>query len=108
MPKHPPRNPIASIQPAPTLPLTQTTKRARDDNDDIRLSDKSLIKTSKRRRLRPEVQENLDLVHGVNVAIGRMDTQLLADYVVQSTKRFQTELSMVELEDFHISGTLAY
>lgn len=107
MSKHPPRTLTASIQPSPTLPFTQTTKRVRDDNDKIGLSDKSLIKRSKRRKLRPEVHENLDLDHGVNVAIGRMDTRLLADYVAQNTKRFQTELSTVELEDFHISGTLA-
>lgn len=45
---------------------------------------------------------NLDL--GINTAISKMDTRLLADYVAQRTKRFGDELGVVELEDLLIPG----
>lgn len=106
MSKHPPRTVTTTIQQPPALLFPQAPKRARSENDDIGPSDKSPIKRSKRVRL--EVQQNLDLDHCVNVAIGRMDTHFLADYVAQHTTRFQAELSSVELEDLHIPGTVAY
>ena len=49
--------------------------------------------------------ERLDLEHGLNLAIGKLDSRLQADYVAQRTKRFSSELSLVELEDRHIPGT---
>ncbi|KAL8985561.1 MAG: hypothetical protein Q9205_000763 [Flavoplaca limonia] len=39
---------------------------------------------------------------GINTAISKMDTRLLADYVAQRTKRFGDDLSVVELEDLYI------
>ncbi|MCJ1427426.1 hypothetical protein MMC29_005329 [Sticta canariensis] len=100
MSKHPPRTVTTTIQQPPALLFPQAPKRARSENDDIRPSNKSPIKRSKRVRL--EAQQDLDLDHGVNVAIGRMDTHFLADYVARHTTRFQAELSSVELEDLHI------
>ena len=41
---------------------------------------------------------------GINTAISKMDTRLLADYVAQRTKRFGDDLSVVELEDLYIPG----
>jgi len=43
----------------------------------------------------------------VNEDMARMDPKLLADYVAQRLKRFQKDLSSVELEDRYISGWLA-
>lgn len=108
MSKHLPRTVTTSVQQPPALLFPQAPKRARSENDDVGLSDKSPIKRSKRQKVGLEVQQNLDLDHCVNVAIGRMDTHLLADYVAQHTTRFQTDLSSVELEDLHIPGTVAY
>ena len=106
MSKHPPRTVTTTIQQPPVLLFPQAPKRERSENDDIGPSDKSPTKRSKRVRLK--VQQNLDLDHAVNVAIGRMDTHFLADYVAQNTTRFQAELSSVELEDLHIPGRVAY
>jgi len=41
---------------------------------------------------------------GVNTAIAKLDPQLIADYVGQKVKRFERELSAVELEDRYIPG----
>lgn len=108
MSKHPPQILTTSAQPPPSLPVSQATKRASDgDNEDTVLSDKDLIKRSKKRRLHQEDQQKLDLDHGVNVDIAKMDTHLLANYVAQHTKRFHVEFSSVELEDLHLPGKLA-
>ena len=52
-----------------------------------------------------EADETFDLKAGVNTAIGKMNSSLLADYVARRTKRFGPDLSLVELEDRHIPGT---
>ena len=52
--------------------------------------------------------EDLDLSVGVNRSFAYMDSQLLADYVAQRTKKFESDLSSVELEDRYISGTYFY
>jgi protein CMS1 len=49
-------------------------------------------------------EEELDPAAGINKAFARMDNQLLADYVAQRTRRFESELSSIELEDRYIPG----
>lgn len=49
--------------------------------------------------------EDLNEEFGLNLAVARMDSQLLADYMAQRTKRFEPDLSMVELEDRYVPGT---
>lgn len=96
----------AAISPAsPPLP----TKRARvdDDEDGPVVPEVRPGKKAKRRKARSGIQDqdlDLDLERGLNLAIGRMDRGLLADYIAQRTKRFHSELSAVELEDLHIPG----
>ncbi|KAF2208249.1 hypothetical protein CERZMDRAFT_114759 [Cercospora zeae-maydis SCOH1-5] len=45
----------------------------------------------------------LDVDKGINTAIAQMDSQLMADYLAQRTKRFQPDLSLVEAEDWRLS-----
>lgn len=40
----------------------------------------------------------------INLAIGMMDSRLLADYVAQRNRRFGEQLSPVEIEDLRIPG----
>jgi hypothetical protein len=49
-------------------------------------------------------EENLDEERRLNLAIGQMDRHMLGDYVAKYTKRFEPQLSTVELEDLYISG----
>lgn len=103
-------------KPSPSLTATtspssppQLTKRARNDDDDDgpEIPEVRPGKKAKRRKARSGVQDqdlDLDLERGLNLAVGRMDRGLLADYIAQRTKRFQSELSAVELEDLHIPG----
>ena len=64
-------------------------------------------KSAKRRKLKKpkDVDDGtLDAELGVNHAIAHMDSRLMADHIAQRTKRFRPELSLVEVEDYHISG----
>jgi protein CMS1 len=69
--------------------------------------DKAQVKKAKKQRTKKpkdinddDLDANLEINHG----IGRMDGQLLVDYVAQRTKRFEPNLSTVELEDQYLPG----
>ncbi|KAF8472055.1 U3-containing 90S pre-ribosomal complex subunit-domain containing protein [Kalaharituber pfeilii] len=42
---------------------------------------------------------------GINTAIAKLDPQLIADYVVQKVKKFEKDLSVVEMEDRYIPAS---
>jgi protein CMS1 len=51
--------------------------------------------------------DELDLDLGINKAFSHMENQLLADYVAQRTRKYESDLSSIELEDKHIPGIYA-
>jgi protein CMS1 len=51
---------------------------------------------------------DIDEENQINPAIGKMDVGLLADHVSRQTKKFEPELSVVELEDRRVPGEHAY
>lgn len=64
-------------------------------------------KSAKRRKLkkpRDVDDEALDAELGVNHAIAHMDSRLMADHLAQRVRRFQPELSVVEVEERYIPG----
>ena len=92
---------------------TRTAKRKRNDGEDQDL--KVVVKSAKRKS--PKMPKKaktsnlnegytLDLDRGLNLAIAKMDSRLLADYVFERTKRFFPDFSLVELEDRFIPGIL--
>lgn len=86
-------------------PSPQNGKRKRSaDNEVPEITVKKVAKRTKAKKAKPDEEDNLDLDQGLNLAIGRLDSRLLADYVAQRTKRFSADLSLVELEDRHIPG----
>ena len=60
----------------------------------------------KRRKAKPKFEDDelIDLELGVNGAVARMDSQLMADHLAQKTSRFGADLSSVELSDLSIPG----
>lgn len=79
------------------------TKRKRED--ELQES-KRAAKRKKSKKLGNVDDQALDVEIGVNHAIARMDSGLMADHVAQRTKRFRTEMSLVEAEDLHVPGML--
>lgn len=53
---------------------------------------------------RKEEEADLDLEAGLNKALERMDGPLLADHIAQKMKRFDDDLTTVELADLYIPG----
>lgn len=82
----------------------QPAKRKRPDGDNDYNDPLKPIKRKKAKRAKYEHDEGLDPGLGLNLAIGKLDSRLLADYVAQRTKRFAPNLSLVELDDLHVSG----
>lgn len=67
-------------------------------------------KSAKRRKLKKpkDVEdEALDVDLGVNHAIAHMDSRLMTDHIAQRVRRFQPELSLVEVEERYLPGMLA-
>lgn len=89
----------SSLSPTPVV----SKKRKRDEKSSN--SVEKTVKRKKKRKVEGTEDGDLDVELGLNTAIGRMDSQLFADYVAQRTKRFSGDLSLVELEDKHIPGT---
>lgn len=88
----------SSASDVPALPASQKRRR---EEDTPPLS-KRAVKRKKQKKRVDEEDENLDLEAGINTAIGRMDNRLIADLVAQRTKRFDKDLSIVELEDRYL------
>ena len=93
-------------------PLSQekshSGKRKRDAyNEGHEGKVKKQAKQNKAKQGKPNGDEDLDLLQGLNLSIGKLDSRLLADYVAQRTKNFSTDLSTVELKDRHVPGILS-
>jgi protein CMS1 len=60
--------------------------------------------STKRRKPKPSEDEDVDVEAGLNHAIAKMDSHLLADYIARQTRRYENDLSSVELEDKYLPG----
>ena len=98
--------PISSPEPENA---NQQKKRRRDaelEGKDKKLAKKQKTKKQKTKKQKEQFEEDyLDIEAGINKRFAEMDSQLLADYVDQRTRQFESDLSAIELEDRHISGT---
>lgn len=102
---------VGSSSPAPDsesdfegFPLSQTTPASKKRKHDDLEESKTARKKKKSKKSKVDDADTLDIELGVNTAIARFDSRLLADHVAQCTKRFEPDLSLVELEDKHIPG----
>ena len=90
-----------SFSPDPDKPSSKLSKKRKRTLDKEHPSKKT-AKTSK--RAAPVEADDLDTESNINKAFSRMDNQLLADYVAQRTRSYESELSSIELEDKYIPG----
>ncbi|KAF2675162.1 hypothetical protein BT63DRAFT_431093 [Microthyrium microscopicum] len=86
---------MADRQPLPPSPSTK--RKLEDDAPEPAVEKKRKIKKAKTPRQRPG--EDFDDTQGLNLAIGRMDSQELITYVDSRTKQFEPKISEMELED---------
>lgn len=82
-----------------------TVKRKRgDDTNNARRKKARLKKRVAAAAESGLVQENEDIDEDrqINRSVGRMDGTMFADYMARAVKRFEPELSLVEMEDLRI------
>ncbi|KAK5017089.1 Protein cms1 [Cryomyces antarcticus] len=91
---------IEPLSPSPS-PSSTSTKRKRDTQAQPAES-KRAAKRQRTKKPKDIDDDELNTAAGVNTAVAHMDSRLLADHVAQRTKRFEPELSLVELEDRYI------
>lgn len=93
--------PLSDSDTAP-IPSRHKRKRTTTEDDAPEPQSKRAAKRNKSKKPKDVDDAALDLTLGINHAIAHMDPQLTADHVAQRTKRFQPDLSTVELEDTYI------
>lgn len=86
-----------SVTTGPNLHL----KRAFVEDEGLGLPDKKRAKHKKSKRVD---NVDIDFVHQVHLAIGRLDSHLLADYIAQRTKHHMPDWSLIELENQRVPG----
>ncbi|MCJ1383255.1 hypothetical protein MMC17_006368 [Xylographa soralifera] len=88
---------MAVFDPHPLLP-SQPLKQKRSIGD---TPPKSTITGNKRRKKKTmySINDDLDFENGINSVLGRLNRYLLADYLVQRTKKFAKDLGLAELEE---------
>jgi len=89
---------------SPSPEQEQNSKRKRDAQDDDAGSTPAKKSKKKRKAKKPKdiEEDDLDETLGINRAYSHMDPRLIADTIASRTKRFQPNMSFVELEDLHI------
>lgn len=91
-----------SATPEPESKNTGSTSKKRKRGV-VEQGAKKAAKKSKSKKNAVE-EDELDIEIGINKAFSHMDNQLLADYIAQRTRKYESDLSSIELEDKHIPG----
>jgi len=95
----------ATPDPEDSLPKQNLpTKRKRGQNEEEQLPKKA-AKRAKSKKPKNIDEDDLDTEAGVNKMFSRMDNQLLADYMAQQTRKHESDLSAIELEDKYLSAS---
>ena len=92
---------IEEVSPPPQSP-TKRKRSADDAEENEKPQSKRSAKKKKTKKPADVVDDALDTELGLNNAIAHMDSKLMADHVAQRTKRFQPDLSLVEVEELFL------
>jgi protein CMS1 len=93
-----------SASPEPEAKIAGPTSKKRKRG--VVSADKAAKKSKSKKNVVEE--DELDIDKGINRAFSHMDNQLLADYIAQRTRKYESDLSSIELEDKHIPGILCF
>ncbi|KAL2065428.1 hypothetical protein VTL71DRAFT_3098 [Oculimacula yallundae] len=91
-----------SSSPEPETTKDSSKKRKRGE---VEQGAKKAAKKAKSKKVKAVEEDELDLEAGINKAFSHMDSQLLADYVAQRTRKHESDLSTIELEDKYLPAT---
>jgi protein CMS1 len=95
---------IERLSASPEAEDTQSGSKKRKRGVGPEQGSKKPAKKVKSKKAKADEDDELDIEVGINNAFTHMDNQLLADYVGQRTRKYESDLSSVELEDKYIPG----
>jgi len=87
--------------PEAEVPRSISNKRKRAVTEQ---ASQKVVKKTKSKKAKRVEEDELDIEAGINKAFSHMDNRLLADYVAQRTRKFESDLSSIELEDKYLPG----
>lgn len=96
------KNPLTSEDFQQHILPSQSSKRK--ISEESSLAQPRSLKKPGRKRAKFVHDDDLDFENKVNNALGRLDKHLLADYLIQKTRQFSEDLSLIELEEQRIAG----
>lgn len=99
---------LERLSATPELDDPTKTSKKRKRGADLEQGEKKAAKKSKSKKGKADEGDELDTDAGINQAFSHMDSQLLADYVAQRTKKYESDLSQVELEDKYVPGLFEF
>lgn len=99
-------SPVLENSPPPPQgqPTETTGLKRKEQSDGGQPISKRAAKKRRKAAAAPSEYDEIDEKLQINPAVARMDAALLADHVARQTKRFEKDLSAVELEDLRIPG----
>ncbi|WPH01617.1 Protein CMS1 [Acrodontium crateriforme] len=95
---------ISGSEGSPAPPSNKRKRSADEEENEKPISKRAakLAKSKKSKKPADVVDDALDTELGINKAIAHMESRLMADHIAQRTKRFQPDLSLVEVEELFI------
>jgi protein CMS1 len=86
---------------SPELEGQRVVKRKRQDGQFRREREKKRTRTNLH-------FEEIDEAKGINLALGNLNSDLLADYIAKKMKKFDSDATSVELEDKRLPGSMSF
>jgi len=93
----------ATPEPKPSSKNTPKDSKKRKREADLPEAKKT-AKKPKNKKTKEVENDELDLELCINRTFSHMDNRLLADYIAQRTRRYESDLSSIELEDRFLPG----
>ncbi|KAG9231675.1 U3-containing 90S pre-ribosomal complex subunit-domain containing protein [Amylocarpus encephaloides] len=84
---------------------TKTDTRKRKRGSKVQVSAKEVAKRPKTKQEKNGEEDGLNLELGINTTFSHMNNQLVADLLAQKTRKYQNDLSSIELGDKNIPAT---
>jgi protein CMS1 len=96
--------PDRSLSPEVQEPVVQSVSGKRKRGTKVLITAKDDSKKSKSKKRKTDDEDGLDIDSGINTAFENMNNQLVADHIAQKTRKYESDLSSIELEDKYIPG----
>ncbi|EPE24304.1 hypothetical protein GLAREA_08155 [Glarea lozoyensis ATCC 20868] len=80
----------------------QPVSKKRKRGTKVQITTKDGVKIPKSKKRKADEEDEIDLELGINTSFAHMNSQLLADHIAQKTRKYESDLSSIELEDKYI------